>query len=144
MSRRLPVMMAVFAVLISSCGTSGSSTEAIGQLEWSIDVTEGDDFTWHVVLKGDLPNGYPTETWTNGELLDRDEEGDFSWDISAGLPMPVSIIEDMDDCAAVEAEFNFWLGQAATALEEDVPTDSTMRNLAFAEVTVARMSVLGC
>ncbi len=106
------------------------------QVEWSIWLSDDDE----LVLKGDLPNGFPTETWLNGQLLDREEAGDFSWDLQAAVPSPVSLIEEVNECEPLFEEMNSWMLASQTAPSRA----SEMRQLAFAQAAIERMSTIGC
>ena len=75
----------------------------IDQISWSIATDRG-----LVTLKGDLPEGYPTETWIDDFLVDRDLEGNFSWNLRAGLPAPVALLEEIEDRNRVLDDVVFW------------------------------------
>ncbi|MGA7271665.1 MAG: hypothetical protein WB239_11380 [Acidimicrobiia bacterium] len=107
----------------------------VNQVEWSIDITEG-----RVTLKGDLPNGYPTETWINGQLLEREPDGVFAWDVAAGLPTPVSLINERTDCWHVQRQIDMW-----DRLTADASTRAgVVRNQAYARAARDHASALGC
>ena len=53
--------------------------------EWSI---EADD-RGLVRLTGEQPGGYPCETWLNGELLERSEDGSFAWSTEERVPSAI-------------------------------------------------------
>jgi hypothetical protein len=53
--------------------------------EWSIETEDRGT----VRLMGFEPSGYPCETWLNGELLERSEEGSWSWATEAGVPSAI-------------------------------------------------------
>jgi hypothetical protein len=107
----------------------------VEQIEWSV-LTPGGSVT----LKGDLPDGYPTETWIDGRLIDRDVDGDFSWDLQASLPSPVALIQDLADCQELMAQSEFWQRGASHAPTED----SQVRQRAFAQAARDRAAELDC
>lgn len=107
----------------------------IDQVSWSISTEAGD-----VTLKGDLPDGYPTETWLDSQLLDRDLGGDFSWDLQSRVPLPISIILGITACDRLASEFIHWSNGA-----DGAPTrDGAVRQLAYAQAARDRSRALGC
>src|SRR5690554_386607 len=48
-----------------------------------------------VRLVGSEPEGYPCETWLNGELLERSEDGNWSWATGAGVPTPIYVVDQI-------------------------------------------------
>jgi hypothetical protein len=112
-----------------------SAPEDVEQVTWSKMTANG-----CVTLKGDLPNGYPTETWIDDRLVDRDLDGDFSWDLRASLPSPVALIEALTDCRELESQADFWERGGSHA-----PTvDSAARQRAFAQAARDRALDLDC
>jgi hypothetical protein len=107
----------------------------VEQIEWSVLTKDG-----LVTLKGDLPNGYPTETWINDRLIDRDPGGDFSWDLQASLPSPVALIQHVAECQELMAQSEFWKRGASNAPTED----SQVRQRAFAQAACDRAAELDC
>jgi hypothetical protein len=105
------------------------------QIQWSIVTGDG-----LVTLKGDLPNGFPTETWIDDRLLEREPSGVFSWDLDAGLPTPVSLICKHTDCLEVRREIELWEGLASNA---STPI-GVIRTRAYAQAARDRESALGC
>lgn len=93
-----------------------------------------------VTLRGDLPDGYPTETWLNDELLDRDDEGDYSWNLEEELPEPVALIEAMTDCPTIVAEANFWIDSTDGSDSQDL----YWRQLAYGQAAIDHGLSLGC
>lgn len=58
-------------------------------MKWTIET----DDRGTVRLTGEEPNGYPCETYLNGELLERSEDGSFAWATETGVPTPVFQID---------------------------------------------------
>jgi hypothetical protein len=107
----------------------------VDQVQWSIITSDG-----RVTLKGDLPNGYPTETWIDERLWEREPDGVFSWDLDTGLPTPVSLISKHTDCSEVRREIDLWDGLTSTA---STPIGA-VRTRAYAQAARDRASALGC
>ena len=107
----------------------------VEQIEWSVLTRDG-----LVTLKGDLPNGYPTETWINDRLIDRNPDGDFSWDLHASMPSPVALIHGLTECQELVAQSEFWKRGASNAPTED----SQVRQNAFAQAAHDRAAALDC
>lgn len=107
----------------------------VKQVEWSRSTADG-----YVTLKGDLPNGYPTETWIDNQLIDRDPDGDFSWDLRESLPSPVALIEGLTDCRELMKQAEFWERGASSAPS----SDSGARHRAFAQAARDRALDLDC
>lgn len=96
-----------------SDSTAGNPTDA-EQMEWSIVLSDMNGVT--VTLKGDEPLGFPTETWEDDFLLERQVQATFEWDTDQGLPTAVVDIDNAADCEALNAELLDWgqqVGQAA-------------------------------
>ena len=93
-----------------------------------------------VRLTGELPDGYPTETYLNGELIDRDFEGDFGWDMEKRVPALVSDQDDMS-CADLVVERDFWISGDA---DNSTAEDSTLRQLAYAQNAINLHAERGC
>jgi hypothetical protein len=107
----------------------------VDQVQWSTITSDG-----RVTLKGDLPNGYPTETWIDERLLEREPDGVFSWDLDTGLPTPVSLISKHTDCSEVRREIDLWIGLTPTA---STPIGA-VRTRAYAQAARDRASALDC
>lgn len=103
----------------------------VDEIEWSI-IT--------VTLKGDLPKGYPTETWLNGKLLEREPDGAFSWDLGAGRPTPISLISEKTDCWKVRREIELW-DKLADSASNSV---GAVRTRAYAQAARNHATALGC
>ncbi len=115
-------------------GSSTTTTMPVEIITWSIAIS-GEE----VLLTGELPYGYPTETYVNGELVDRDEGGDFAWDLDKRVPDPVALQDGMS-CSELEAEWDFWIDSAATSTVRD----SQVRQLAYAQHAVNLYQIAGC
>jgi hypothetical protein len=84
------------------------------QFEWSQELDNGQTIT----LKGDMPDGYPSETWRDGDLLFRDEGSDseIQWDVERGIPLVAAHIQDLDTCAELVVEVRRWSAVAGRNL----------------------------
>ncbi|MGB7861058.1 MAG: hypothetical protein WBM90_11220 [Acidimicrobiia bacterium] len=73
------------------------------QVTWSIVASEFTDTPGEITLKGDVPVGFPTETWRDGEMLARSVGETFKWDMSRNpeVPEAVAAVDDAADCAAL-------------------------------------------
>jgi len=107
----------------------------VDQVEWSIVTTDG-----RVTLKRDLPNGYPTVTWIDDQMLEREPDGVFSWDLAVGLQTPVSLINQQTDCWHVQREIAMWDKLTVSA---STPVGG-VRTRAYAQVARDQASALGC
>lgn len=142
--RTLLIAVATLAVLLFLASQIGGETAidatsgqpTVEQVSWSINV--GGEGT--ITLKGDLPDGYPTETWVDGELVDRHMAGDFSWDLASGLPAPVFHIVSLETCEQVQAEVDLWSSLSDSAEAADM----ILRHLAFAQAAMEHGRSLGC
>ncbi len=121
----------------SVADTSRTTTVAAVKLEWSIVV--GEDT---ILLTGELPNGFPTETWLNNELLSRDLGGDFSWDLDKQVPQPVSLQDDMG-CDQLQGDIDFWLRGVASSLDQG-QLDGAARQTAYAQNAIDLQVENGC
>jgi hypothetical protein len=60
-------------------------------LEWTIETQDRGT----VRLLRTEPNGYPCETRLKGQLLERSEEGSWSWVTEAGIPSGIYQVDRM-------------------------------------------------
>ena len=111
---------------------------AAEQLEWSIVLTDMTDAT--VILKGDLPRGFPTETWEGQSMITRDVTGSFEWDLEAELPVAVVEIDQTNDCDALNETLAGWVSQVGSAEGEAV----TLQARAFTQHTLNHMRTVDC
>lgn len=97
----------------ASPDVGGGNPADVEQMEWSIVLTDvtGVDVT----LKGDEPFGFPTETWENDFLLERQVQATFEWDVDAELPMAVVDIDNADGCESLNGQLIEWGQQAGQA-----------------------------
>lgn len=111
--------------------------EATNQMEWSIVLTDltGDEVT----LKGDLPDGFPTETWQNDFMVARSVGESFEWDVDQELPVRVVEIDEAADCAAL----NSILTDIVSAANE-APEPGLWQARAFAQHALNTMSSQNC
>lgn len=114
------------------------------QVEWSIQTSEYTPTPGHVTLKGDVPLGFPTETWKDGFMLARSVDAtQFEWnmDISPELPTPVyDIDQDRGSCDDLNNHLNDWANQVATAPGDAQRTQAS----AFAQHAADTMLAEGC
>lgn len=68
-----------------------SEEQPFTHFAWDIDVP-GLGEVW---LRAEGPAGYPTQTWLNGELIRREDKGEFAWATGIGVPT-VSYLMDRD------------------------------------------------
>jgi hypothetical protein len=108
------------------------------QLEWSIVLTDQTGAT--VILKGDLPRGFPTETWEGESMITRDVSGSFEWDLDAELPVAVVEIDQTDDCAALNETLAGWVSEVGAAEGEAV----NLQARAFAQHALNHMRSVDC
>jgi hypothetical protein len=132
------IPLALVVGIIAYCADRSSPPEPppVEQIEWSIPVRDGDVVT----LRGDLPDGKPTETYVDHVLVDRDPEGAFVWDLEAKLPETVALIGEMDDCEAVIAEAASWTDQT----DDSDSRDLQYLQLAYAAAAIERGVELDC
>ena len=99
------------------------------QAEWSIQVSEYIPSPGLVTLKGDLPTGFPTETWKDDFLITRSTGDSFTWNTSVSPELPTAVY-DIDQivatnqgdqsaiCAGLTASLADWGAQVADAQGE--------------------------
>ncbi|MGD2101141.1 MAG: hypothetical protein PVG83_02825 [Acidimicrobiia bacterium] len=107
------------------------------QMEWSIVLTDltGDTVT----LKGDLPFGFPTETWQNDFQVARAVNGDFEWDLDLELPIDVVAVDQASDCEQLNAVLAGIVEARSDALEPGI-----WQARAFAQYAVDVMRARDC
>lgn len=113
---------------------SGATAE---QMEWSIVLTDltGDTVT----LKGDLPFGFPTETWQNDFQVARAVNGDFEWDLDLELPVDVVAVDEASGCEELNAVLAGIVAARSDALEPGI-----WQARAFAQHAVDVMRARDC
>lgn len=141
------LLLGVLAVLVLAgiilminwlTGDDGEETAApTEQMEWSIELTDltGDTVT----LKGDLPFGFPTETWQNDFQVSRAVNGDFEWDLEADLPVNVVSVDQAGGCDELNSLLAGFVDERADALEPGL-----WQFRAFAQHAVNTMRDQGC
>jgi hypothetical protein len=117
---------------------SESPPAGVEQLDWSIVLEDMNGET--VTLKGDLPFGFPTETWQGTNMITRSTTGDFEWDVEQELPTAVVAIDAIEDCDALNLELAAWVSEIGAAQGEA----HTWQSRAFAQHTLGRMRSLDC
>lgn len=125
-------------LILDDGNTTPEVPEGIEYMEWSIVLTDMNGF--EVTLKGDEPVGFPTETWVDGLLLEREVQDTFEWDPALQLPVAVVDINDAADCAALNDQLVGW--GAAVGQE---PLEARKRQAqAFTQHAVNTMRLEGC
>jgi hypothetical protein len=111
--------------------------EGVEQIEWSIELTNltGDTVT----LKGDLPLGYPTETWQNDFQIARSVDGSFTWDLDLELPDAVVAVDEAADCDSLNA---LLASYAAEGVGADEP--GLWQARAFSQHAINALNAQGC
>jgi hypothetical protein len=119
-------------------GEEDEPPAGVEQIEWSIVLDDMNGET--VTLKGDLPFGFPTETWEGPSMITRSNTGDFEWDLDQELPTAVVAIEAIEDCDALNLELAAWVAEIGAAEGEA----HTWQSRAFTQQTLNRMRTLDC
>lgn len=112
------------ALIAQAFSSEPSGPEPVQYLTWSQSLPDGQV----VQLRGELPDGYPTETWLGSKLLDRDTGGDFGWDLVRRVPEPISMMDGVS-CDELLDDAYFWMG-GAQDLTENGLIDASYRQLA--------------
>ena len=99
--KRLLLGLTAVTLLATACG--GEPVDEIPdveKVEWTIEVSEYAPSPGTVTLKGDVPLGFPTETWKGDVLLARTVDARaFEWnmDVSPEVPIPVHESDEAGD-----------------------------------------------
>lgn len=112
--------------------------EGVEQIEWSIELTSltGDTVT----LKGDLPLGYPTETWQNDFQVARSVDGSFAWDLDQELPVAVVAVNEAgDNCESLNALLATYAAEGVDAEEPGL-----WQTRAFSQHAINALQAGGC
>lgn len=123
--------------------TSSSPTAAGEQVEWSIQTSEYTPTPGQVTLMGDVPLGFPTETWKDGVMLARTVDVSmFDWkmDVDPEVPIPVYDIDQAGSCAELNDELNDWASAVASAQGDARSAEAS----AFAQHALDTMVADGC
>jgi len=117
-------------------------TAAGEQVEWSIEVSEYAPSPGEVTLKGDTPQGFPTETWKDDFMVARNVGESFEWnmDVSPEVPTPVYEIDEAGSCDELQGLLDQWATEVAQAAGEARRTEAE----AFAQHAVNTMHDQGC
>lgn len=117
-------------------------TNAGEQVEWSIGVSEYAPSPGEVTLKGDIPLGFPTETWKDGFMLARNVGESFEWnmDVSPEVPTPVYEIDEAGSCDGLQGLLDQWATGVAQAPGEARRAEAE----AFAQHAIDTMGDQGC
>lgn len=129
----------IAVILIIDDGNTTPETPAgTEQWEWSIVLSDMSGVT--VTLKGDAPIGFPTETWEDDFLLERQVQDTLEWDLDLHLPVAVVDIDDAADCAALNTQLISW----GEAVGQEPLEARTRQAQAFTQHAVNTMRVQGC
>jgi hypothetical protein len=113
------------------------------QVEWSIEVSEYAPSPGEVTLKGDVPLGFPTETWKDGvQLLRSVDARQFEWNmnVSPEVPVPVYEIDEASDCGELNDLLSEWASNTGSAPGEGQRAQAE----AFAQHAYDTMMERGC
>lgn len=107
------------------------------QMEWSIELTDltGDTVT----LKGDVPLGFPTETWQNDFRVARSVDESFEWDLDLELPVPVVDVDEAGGCDQLNTLLAGFIEEGAASAEPGL-----WQARAFAQYAVNAMRQQEC
>jgi hypothetical protein len=133
------VLVAVGGLVAAAALSAEDDSPPVGRqrVEWSIRLAHWDNE--RVLFVGDLPDGYPTEARLDGELLEREEDGVFSWDLTQWVPEPVARQREMT-CYELGLEVEMWLSLALDSQDEA----AFYRMLAYAQHAINRQDTLDC
>lgn len=139
------LVLAAVILFLASLGSGGddSGPESAEQVEWTIEVSQYGPAPGEVTLKGDMPLGFPTETWLDGVMLLRSVDArQFEWNVetSPAVPVPVYEIDQADDCDELNTLLSQWVTQVGTAPGEGRQTQAE----AFAQHAYDTMLDQGC
>jgi hypothetical protein len=124
-------------------GSDDTTPERAEQAEWSIDVSRYGPSPGEVTLKGDMPLGFPTETWMDAVMLSRSVDArQFEWDMDVAPPVPVPVhqIDQAGGCDELYTLLNRWATQVGTAPGEGQQAQAE----AFAQYAYDTMLDQGC
>ena len=136
------VLMFILSAFFRSEGEV-SETPDVVQVEWSIQTSEYTPTPGLVTLKGDVPLGFPTETWKDGVMLLRSvDASQFEWnmDVSPEVPEPVYEIDEADGCDELTDLLEEWAEEVASAPGEGQRVQAS----AFAQHALNTMVDAGC
>jgi len=144
----LLAVVALLVVVIFFTNLARDSSEPppeVGeQVEWSIEVSEYAPSPGSVTLKGDVPLGFPTETWKDGFMQARSvDASQFEWnmDVSPEVPVPVyDVDQDAGSCNDLNDHLNDWATETAQAPGDAQRTQAE----AFAQHALDTMLAEGC
>ena len=132
-----------FAVLTDSSDDEDDGGAAVEQVEWSIEVSEYAPAPGTITLKGDLPFGFPTETWKDDRQLARTvsaEPWEWKMDVSPEVPLPVYEIDLADTCDEVIDLLREWAEATSSAAGEARQAEAQ----AFAQYALDKAVDQGC
>ena len=139
------VALIVVIIFFTNLARDSSSPPpaAAEQVEWSIQTSEYTPTPGQVTLKGDVPLGFPTETWKDGFMLARATGNTFAWnmDVSPEVPEPVYDIDQArGSCDDLNDQLDEWASEVGTAAGETARVDAS----AFAQHALDTMLAEGC
>lgn len=89
--------------------------------EWTIETED----RGVIRLTGEEPSGYPCETYLNGDLLERSEDGTWSWATEARVPTPIYQVDKTIERWADDADqLSYMLDLEARGLWEKYMNDT--------------------
>lgn len=142
--RSFLLSLVAFSLVLAACG--GETVDEIPdvpKVEWSIEVSEYGPSPGEVLLKGDEPLGFPTETWKDGVVLARTVDARaFEWnmDVSPEVPIPVYEIDQAGSCDEVIELLVEWADRTGSAPGEARRAEAQ----AFAQHALNTALDLGC
>lgn len=139
------VALMVVVIFFANLGKQSSPPAEVGeQVEWSIQASEYTPSPGLVTLKGDIPLGFPTETWKDGVMLARSvDASQFEWNMNASPEVPIPVYEidqDAGSCNALNDHLNNWGTETAQAPGDAQRTQAE----AFAQHALDTMLAEGC
>ncbi|MEE8374919.1 MAG: hypothetical protein V3S26_01185 [Acidimicrobiia bacterium] len=137
------VVLVAITLFFINLGDDTEAAAPVGeQVEWSIVASEYTPSPGNVTLKGDIPLGFPTETWKDGNMLARSVGESFEWnmDVSPEVPTPVYEIDEAGSCGVLQGLLDQWATDVAQAAGEARRTEAE----AFAQHAVNTMGDQGC
>lgn len=117
--------------------------ESAEQVEWAIEVSQYGPSPGEVTLKGDMPLGFPTETWIDGVMLLRSVDArQFEWNMETepAVPVPVDEIDQAGGCDRLNTLLGQWVAQVETAPGEGQQVQAE----AFAQYAYDSLLDQGC
>jgi hypothetical protein len=144
LGNRILFGLSTMALLVAACSSEPvDEIPDVERVEWTIEVSEYAPSPGTVTLKGDVPLGFPTETWKEDVLLARTVDARaFEWnmDVSPEVPIPVNEIDEAGDCDELQTLLEAWADATASAPGEARRAEAQ----AFAQHALDTMLDQGC